>query len=201
MSYPVFIDLSQVKVVLVGGGRIARRKLLNIVDQGAEIIVVAPCIIPEIKDMAKSHEEIVLIEETFTTGHLEGTTLAFAVSDDESVNQDVTEYCREKGILLNNCMESSQSSFRNGAVLRKGELEIAIGTGGKRPGLSKWLKTLIQTIIDSSMPVDMEEIIKVYDQLRDEARLEFSSSKDRETYIKEGFKKYIDALEGINHEN
>ena len=197
MSYPVFINLKDMKVVFVGGGRIARRKIKNILGQGAEVTIVAPVIIDEIRRMAIDNPEMKLVEEQFDLSHIEDASLVFVVSDNDEVNQTVTDYCRSKGILINNCMDSSQSTFNNGAVIRRGELELAIGTGGKRPGVAKWMKESI----DKSIPESIDKIMSQYDILRADARINFTSSKEREQYIKEAFKEYIDSLEGIDHEN
>lgn len=197
MSYPVFINLKDMNIIFVGGGRIAKRKILNIIGQDANITVIAPAIIDEIKELASVDTRVKLVEAPFEMEYLEDATLVFIVSDDESVNQAVSVYCRSNGILLNNCMDSSQSTFTNGAVLRRGELEVAIGTGGKRPGVSKWIKGKI----DETLPESIDSIISHYDILRGKAREKFSTSKEREQYIKEAFIKYIDSLEGIDHEN
>ncbi len=197
MSYPVFINLKDVNIVFVGGGRIARRKMMNVLGQGANVTVVAPQIIDEIKEIARNSSEVKLIEKPFKLDYVLNATLVFVVSDNEEVNQEATEYCIANGILLNNCMDRSKSSFRNGAVIRKDDLEVAIGTGGNRPGVSKWLKESI----GKSIPDSVAEVMHHYDDLRAKAKVKFSSSKEREQYIKEAFKEYIDNLEGIDHEN
>jgi len=197
MSYPVFINIKDVNIVFVGGGRIARRKIMNILGQGASITIVAPLIIDEIKEIAENNTEVKLIEKPFALEYISDATLVFVVSDNEEVNQEATEYCKTNGILVNNCMDSSKSSFRNGAVIRRDELEVAIGSGGNRPGVSKWIKESI----DKSLPDSIDKVINQYDHLRAEARIKCSSSKEREQYIKEAFIKYIDNLEGIDHEN
>lgn len=188
MTYPIFINLEGLNITFVGGGRIAYRKLKNVLGQGAHISVVAPMIIDEIRDLSKTEKDLYIIEEKFNAHHLSDSTMVFITSDDETANQMATDYCKQKGILMNNCMDSTLSSFRNGAVTRNGEVEIAIATGGKRPGIAKWIREQIE----QTLPDQLDEIIDQYDEIRKQARDKFDSSKDRESYIKEAFKTYLE---------
>ena len=197
MTYPVFINLEGLQVAIVGGGRIAFRKIENMLGQGAKIKVVAPSIIDEIKKLVHSQGDITLIEENFQQDHLKDASLVFITSSNEEVNLLATKYCKSNGILMNNCMDSSFSSFRNGAVIRNGQVEIAIATGGKRPGIAKWLSERI----DSVMPNQLDEIINFYDDIRAEAKIKFRESKEREAYIKEALKAHLETLEGLSNED
>jgi len=197
MTYPIFVNLKGVHITIVGGGRIACRKIENILDQGALIKVVAPNIINQIKTLAESDENITLIEEKFQTDHLNDSSLVFLTSDDEIINKEVNDFCVQKGILVNNCMDSSKSTFRNGAVIRRGELEIAIASGGKRPGISKWIKDMIL----DRLPEQLDEVIIMYDQVREQAKEKFNNSKDREVFVRNALKEYLETLEGQSHED
>lgn len=197
MTYPVFINLEGLQVTIVGGGRIAFRKIENMLGQGAKIKVVAPSIIDEIKKLVHSQGDITLIEENFQQDHLQDASLVFITSSNEEVNLLATKYCKSNGILMNNCMDSSLSSFRNGAVIRNGQVEIAIATGGKRPGIAKWLRQRVETVI----PNQLDEMINFYDDIRAEAKIKFSESKEREAYIKEALKAHLETLEGLSNED
>jgi len=182
MGYPVFLNLKGIRVVIIGGGRIAERKLRSVIQEDANIVLVASKISDSIKALS-SVSSFTLIEEKFETCHLEKATLVFAASSDQAVNEQVTDLCKVKGIMVNNCMDSRDSTFRSGATIKRGEVEIAIGTGGKRPGLSKWLGSIIET----ALPSDLNTLIDDYDTIRNEARNKFENSKDREQYIIEAF--------------
>ena len=197
MTYPVFINLEGLQVTIIGGGRIAFRKIENILGQGAKIRVVAPAIIDDIKKLVQSEEGFTIIEENFHTDYLIGSSLVFITSNDERVNLLATDYCKTNAILMNNCMDSSLSSFRNGAVTRQGQVEIAIATGGKRPGIAKWLRRRVESVL----PEELDEIIKFYDDIRAQAKIKFSESKDREAYIKEALQAHIETLEGRSNED
>ncbi len=123
--------------------------------------------------------------------------LVFAATDDDSMNDMVTDHCKRKGILVNNCMDATKSTFRSGAVVREGQVEIAVGTGGKRPGLAKYIISRIQSVL----PDQLSQMTNYYDGLRIEAREKFDLSQDREKYIKEKFKTYTDSVKGNDHEN
>ena len=197
MSYPVFINLKDLKVVIVGGGRIAERKLKSILHESANVFIISPEMSEGIMNIACENEKVHMNKKAFDMDFLKDATLVFAATDDASINDKITNHCRASGILVNNCMDSSKSTFRSGAVLREGAVEIAIGTGGKRPGLSKYLKDQIRRVL----PDNLSQMTDQYDELRIEARQKFKQSKDRETYIKEKFKAYTDSVKGNDHEN
>ncbi len=197
MSYPIFVETEGVSIVFVGGGRIALRKLRKLIKEGARVTVVAPEIIDEIKVLEAAHGNLTLIEATFETKHIQGAALVFLVSNRPEVNDLAGAYCAEHGILYNDCMDVEKSLFRNGAVSKFGEIEIAIGSGGKRPGVSKWLIEQVKKAI----PDNIDDIVDKYDALRQEARLKYDDSKLRENYIKEAFGAYLVQLEGQTHEN
>lgn len=197
MTYPVFLELKNVNTAIVGGGRIALRKIKKLMAAQAQIRVIAPHIIEEIKALCETYDKIEIIERAFYVEALEGATLVLLTSSCQETNALGSTYCRENGILFNDCMDSQSSTFRNGAVLRRGEVEVAVGSGGKRPGLSKWLCGRIE----KAMPENLEEIIAYYDQLRKTARGSYDDSKHREKYIKETFSAYLEQLEGSNHED
>lgn len=197
MSYPIFVETKGVKIVFVGGGRIALRKLRKLLSDGALISVIAPKIIDEIKQLEKTHQNLTLIEDSFDTLHLNGAALVFLVSDNSEVNKIAGTYCLEHSILYNDCMNVQKSRFRNGAALKRGAIEIAIGSGGKRPGVSKWLIERVEKAI----PDNIDEIVNKYDALRKTARLKYNDSKLRESYIKEAFSAYLEQLEGRTHED
>lgn len=197
MTYPVFLNLKDSKVIIVGGGRIAERKLKGILHASANVFITAPEISEAIERIACNESKIFISRNAFDLNFLNDATLVFAATDDPAMNDTITDYCKQKGILINNCMDASKSTFTSGAVIREGDVEILIGTGGKRPGVSKYLREQIQRIL----PQDLSKMIKHYDSLRLEARKTFNKSKDRETYIKEKFKAYTDSVKGNDHEN
>jgi len=197
MSYPIFLDLKDKKVVVIGGGRIAHRKIESLRGQGAKILVIAPELNEAILKLSNKEMSIDVIIGVFKERHLDDAVLVFVASSDEKTNDNVTIACKTRSILVNNCMDQTQSVFKSGAVIREGEIEIAIGTGGKRPGVSKWLSERMQ----SALPQTLDEIVTSYDEIRQEARQKYDRSKDREQYIKESFRKILESLEGHKNEN
>ncbi len=187
MSYPVFLNLCDKKVLVVGGGRIAERKIQHLLGECSQIVVVSGSFTKNIEKYASAHNNIVLIRRYFQEHDIDDVFIVFITTHDQSVNNDVAKLCIQKNILFNHAADVKQGSIRNGAILRRGDLNILIGTGGNRPAVSKWLKT----VFADAIPKNIDNIMHEYDDLRRFARDTFDKSIDRENFIKKEFKKMI----------
>lgn len=188
MAYPVFLNLQEKKAVIIGGGRIAERKLDNLLGECLDIVVVSGSFTQKIERSALENKSITLIRRYFEHHDIDDAFIVFIATDNQEVNDEVSRLCIQKRILFNNAADVKQGNVRNGAVLKNGDLSILIGTGGNRPAVSKWLKTVFSNVI----PKDINRIMHEYDDLRRRARDKFDKSIDRENFIKKEFKKIID---------
>lgn len=94
--YPILLDVSQRRILIVGGGRVAARKAVGLVDAGAhDITAVAPSFVAGFPDAVKK------IERAYESKDLDGATLVFAATDRASVNDQVVREARERNILVN----------------------------------------------------------------------------------------------------
>lgn len=182
MAYPVCLNLSGKTIVIFGGGAVAYRKLTGLLHEQAIVRVVAPEVDPRIVEVARAHENVRVVASAADPEHIENAHLVFAVTDSEMVNDQIAGVCHEKGIFVNNCMDSATSSFSGAAVYTDGDIQIAVNTGG-RPGLSKkFLHTLI-----NCLPENRSEWVRFYDTLRAEAKEKYPTSRERQKYIKSKF--------------
>ena len=132
---PAFLKLEDKKIAVIGGGSVASRKIRSLVEAGAEIVVISPEINAGLEDMVEAG----LLEwrqKSYEYGDLEGFWLAIAATSDSSVNHQV--YQEAKGLmqLYNIADRPDLSTFYTAARVKKGDLQIAISTGGKAPALS-----------------------------------------------------------------
>lgn len=134
--YPIFIDLDGEKVVVVGGGMVAQRKIETLLEYGADVHVVSR----ELTQTLSKHLEegrIKFLGHEFRDNHLNGAFMVVAATDDPLLNRKVSEKAREKGLLVNAVDQPSDCNFIVPSILRRGDLLIAVSTSGKSPALAK----------------------------------------------------------------
>ncbi len=137
------IRLDGQSVVVVGGGNVALRKVRTLLDHGAEVIVIAPEVGPELKDAAGAGS-ITWIEDAFREALLddfkEMPVLVFGTTDDRIVNTAVFRAAERRGIPCNIADVPDLCSFIVPALMRRGDLSIAISTGGASPALARRIR-------------------------------------------------------------
>jgi|SRR5699024_2785617 len=143
--YPVMVRLKGKKVVIVGGGKIAYRKVKGLIDTGAIIEIISPQILPTLKNMTEIH----WIEKEFSPNDIKDAQIVFAATNSKTVNQQVVLACNENQ-FVNDVSESTHSTFMNMAVVEQGPVKIAISTQGESPQLAKEIKKEIEDTINPS---------------------------------------------------
>jgi precorrin-2 dehydrogenase/sirohydrochlorin ferrochelatase len=168
--YPIFLDIGGRKVTVVGGGQIAERKIKQLVDCGAIVKVVSSKIRPGIKQLAAAGL-IEVLGRDFTPGDLEGAYLAIAATDNPQVNKQIAQEAREGNILVNVASELGESSFIFPAVIRRGDLVIAISTSGLSPALARMVKEeLEQNFIGQEYATLVEIVSKARSEFRQQGK-------------------------------
>ncbi|TDL98549.1 bifunctional precorrin-2 dehydrogenase/sirohydrochlorin ferrochelatase [Macrococcus brunensis] len=140
--YPVMLDLTDKKIVIVGGGRIAARKVNGLKETGASITVIAPEILETING-----ETITCIKEPFHHD-LSHFDMIFIATDDAEVNARVMKQIKPHQ-LVNDCTNKKNSNFFNMASFRTDDARIMISTDGKSPETSKKLKERLKLFFNS----------------------------------------------------
>ena len=139
-AYPMVLDLAGRRAVVVGGGRVALRKARALAEAGARVTAVAPEFLPEFADEAGVER----IEATYKADHLAGAVLVIAATDDAAVNRRVADDARAAHVLANVVDVPEQCDFIVPAQVRRGDLLIAITTGGAAPSLSRRLRERLE---------------------------------------------------------
>lgn len=141
--YPVFLDLRGKRCVLVGGGPVAERKVVTLLEHDASVTVVSPALSPGLRGLAQ-RGVVRAVEREYRKGDLEGAFLAIAATDDESVNASVSSEARERGALVNVVDGPEDSDFIVPSLVRRGDITVAISTGGRSPALARKLRTVLE---------------------------------------------------------
>jgi precorrin-2 dehydrogenase / sirohydrochlorin ferrochelatase len=137
--YPVFLDLHGRAALVAGAGKVALRKTRGLLEAGARVTVVAPEWLPEFETLA-----VKLVRRRFRRGDLEGALLAFAATSDRRVNRAVAVEAKRRGILVNVADSAAECDFLVPARVRRGNLQIAISTGGTDPRVAAGLRRKIE---------------------------------------------------------
>jgi len=149
MGLPVELNLEGKRVLIVGGGEVAGRKLSKVLEcRPLSVRVVAPEVSPEVAKMASERVEVV--ERAFEPGDVEGFDVVFAATDDPDLNRRVADLAREQRAWVNVVDSPELCDFFLQASVRKGELTISVSTGGLAPGFAGALRDMIE----SHQPLD-----------------------------------------------
>jgi precorrin-2 dehydrogenase/sirohydrochlorin ferrochelatase len=142
--FPLFLKLEGRPCLLVGAGRIGEGKLKSLLRAGARVTVVAPIATAGVQRLAKS-AEIVWHKRNFTARDLDGMFLVVVATSSHPANARIFEQARRRGVLCNTVDDPANCDFYYPAVLRRGNLQIAISTGGSSPELASRLRKELET--------------------------------------------------------
>jgi len=137
--HPIFIDLTGQPVIVVGGGTVAERKIDTLLDAGAQVTVVSPECTPLVRRWANVGR-LALMGREYRAGDLRGFRLAYAATSDAAVNRALRVEARVEGIWLNAIDQPDLCDFITPAIVRRGNLTIAISTNGRCPGLARRIR-------------------------------------------------------------
>lgn len=147
--FPMFLKLEACQCVVVGAGAIASQKLDSLLESGAEVHVIAPEANDTIRELARNGR-VAWTQEEFRAEHLAGAKLVIAATGDPAVNEQVYRAAQEHGVLCNSVDEPERCDFFYPAVVRRGDLQIAISTAGKSPALAQRIRKDLEAQFDSS---------------------------------------------------
>ena len=137
--YPVFIKVMDKAILVVGGGKIAERKVHALLEHGARITIVSPDLTPRLQEWA-AQGRVIWRRGRFAPADLDGVRLAICATNDGAVNCQVAEEADARGVWLNVVDKPDLCEFIVPSAVRQGDLTIAISTGGSSPALAKKIR-------------------------------------------------------------
>lgn len=144
-TYPIsLVHLDRVRCLVIGGGRIAGRKVAGLLAAGARVVVISPILCSRLEDLAASGD-IEVTRRTYRPGDLQGAFLVIAATDDPATNGQIWEEAQERGTLVNAVDDRDHCTFIAPAVVRRGALTLAISTSGRCPALSRHLRERLES--------------------------------------------------------
>jgi precorrin-2 dehydrogenase/sirohydrochlorin ferrochelatase len=141
--FAAFLDLRGRRCLVVGGGPVGERKARALLECGAGVVVVSPAVTPELSALA-AEGRIELRLRAFRRSDPRGCTLAVAATGDPFVNRTVAAISRRRRMLVNVVDEPEHCDFIQPSLLRRGELQIAVSTGGQSPALAREIRRRLE---------------------------------------------------------
>jgi precorrin-2 dehydrogenase/sirohydrochlorin ferrochelatase len=142
-TYPLFAVIEDKPCLVVGGGAVGERKVLDLLAAGARVTVVSRTLTPELAALA-DRGEITYLPEDFRESLVEGMALVMAATDDPQVNAQVSAAAQARAIWVNVADEPEHCTFIVPAQVRRGDLTLAISTGGASPALARQVREELQ---------------------------------------------------------
>jgi precorrin-2 dehydrogenase/sirohydrochlorin ferrochelatase len=143
-GYPVVLSIEGRRCVVVGGGRVAARKLGPLIWAGARVTVVAPVVDPAI-ERAATTGTVQVERRDFEPADLDGAFLAIAATDRPDVNRAVVDAAHTRGVLVNVADDPTACDFAVPATVRRRNVTLAVSTGGRSPAFSRFLRQELES--------------------------------------------------------
>jgi siroheme synthase-like protein len=168
--YPIFLDLRNRPCLVIGGGPVAERKVEALLRVGARLTVISPVVTEPLESWAREGR-ICLVTRMYGPGDFDGYALAFAATDDGEVNAAVARDGRARGVWVNAADDPVHCDFILPSVLRRGDLVVAVATGGASPALSRAIREELEAYFTEDYAVLAEVVGEVRRRLKECARV------------------------------
>ena len=165
--YPVLLNVRGKRCVVVGGGKVALRKVKVLLEHGANVEVVSPALCPELSQLADTKTISVHCKE-YEPEDLNGAFIAIAATAESDTNQKVADEARRQKILVNVASSLEQSDFVAPSYLRRDALTIAVSTSGQSPALARKIRTRLEKEITDQYGALTRLIVEVRAEIKRE---------------------------------
>lgn len=176
--YPIFIDIENRNVLIVGGGAVCARKADTMMKYGAKVTIVSPEVTEEIGKWAKE-KRLKVRRKEYEPDDLDDSTIVIASTDDLCVNARVARDCRKRKIPVNVVDVTHLCEFIVPAVVEQGSIQVAVSTGGRSPALARTLKEDLQKFVGP----EYAEVNDLLGSLRDSAKRVLPTDRDRKKFF------------------
>lgn len=194
--FPMFVDMTKRECLIVGGGNVAYRKVIVMLDFGAKVTVVAEDICDELRKLtiddiaskdksgsytANKENRITFIKRRFERKDCDGMEMVIAATDDSVLNHEIAEYCKAKDIMVNAVDQKADCSFIFPSYIKEKNLVAAFSSGGNSPVLTQYLKGKEQEILTPFLG----ELNEYMGQIRERVIAQYDTQAERKRVFKE----------------
>lgn len=210
--YPIMLDICEKDCIVVGGGKVAARKVLSLLDAHANVIVISPNIIEDLQKLYKE-KKIHWINRAYEEGDLKEAYLVYVATDDPKVNGRCLQEARKEEVLINIVDKPAMCDFIVPASVKRGDLHLTISTSGKSPMLARKIREDLEGLFGEEYAVFLQALGKIREKVLAEVTdihlrkeifkklvygdlLERMKSKEIEDVSAVMLARYIEMLEG-----
>jgi siroheme synthase-like protein len=176
--YPIYLDIENRDVIIIGGGNVCARKAETMMKYGARVTVVSPEFTDEIEEWARDGK-LNIRRKRYEESDVAGANIVIASTDDQGVNEQIAADCRRRRIPVNVVDVTPLCEFIVPAIIEKGSVQIAVSTGGKSPALARTLKEDLQRLVGP----EYTEVNDLLGTLRDDAKRVLPTDIDRKKFF------------------
>ena len=183
--YPISLKLKNKKILVVGGGKIAERKIIRLLKAEASIFLISPDITDGLQKFVDENK-LVYSKRKFIKADLKNVFLVIAATNDKKVNHLIFRESENIGILVNVIDEPNYCNFYVPSIVDRGDLLVAISTNGKSPAFARMLGKKL----DEYLPNELSKKITLLGDLREEQKSK--NARERKKTAKQNAQKIID---------
>ena len=187
-NFPIFLDIKDKPVLVIGGGDIAYRKIKLLIKSKPNIKVIAKNICPEILDLQEKFS-IKIVKKEFHVDDIEFPIIIIAATNDKSLNKQIAKEGLRKKIPVNVVDQPSLCTFTMGSIVERGSLVISISSSGKAPVLVRHLREKLEKLI----PDSYKDLVDLAGKLREKVKKTIKIDNKRRIFWEKFFE-----IENIN---
>ncbi|MGZ4807742.1 MAG: precorrin-2 dehydrogenase/sirohydrochlorin ferrochelatase family protein [Thermoanaerobaculia bacterium] len=176
--YPIYLDIENRNVLIIGGGAVCARKAETMMKYGARVTIVSPECTDEIEQWAAKNV-LSVRRKTYEEKDLDGASIVIASTDDPCINARIARDCRRRKIPVNVVDVTHLCEFIVPAIVEQGSIQIAVSTGGKSPALARTLKEDLQKLVGP----EYDEVNRILGSLRSAAKKTLPTDIDRKRFF------------------
>lgn len=167
MSYkPIFLELTNRRCVVIGGGAVAEREVESLLEVGAALTVISPGLTERLQAWWEGGR-IDYVARGYQTGDLVGHDLAFVAADNGEISEAVFREGKERRVWVNAADDPAHCDFILPSILRRGPLVVAVATGGSSPALSRAVREELETYFTEDYTILAEIVATVRRELKE----------------------------------
>jgi len=183
--YPILLKLKNKKILVVGGGKIAERKVIRLLKAEANIFLTSPDITDELQKFV-DEKKIVYNKREFIKGDLKNTFLVIAATNNKKVNYLIFRESEKNGILVNVVDEPDYCNFYVPSIIDRGDFLVAISTKGKSPAFAR----ILRKKLEEYLPDELSKKVALLGDLREEQK--GKTPRERKIIAKQQAQKILD---------
>lgn len=190
MYYPINLKINDMRVVIIGGGKVAYRKCMNFLTFSKRVTVVSKEFIDEFENI---RNEIDITKDNYDEKYIKDAFVVVAATNNKNINHEIGIYCRNHGKLVNVVDDGDLSNFTVPSFVKRGDLLLSVSTGGKSPSLSSKIRKDLEEIYDESY----EEYVNLLGEVRQSIIEDIEDINERRRMLKSTLDMTIDELKSI----